>query len=133
VLVIVDGGWHAFPANFDRFFQQIQPCYDSIGEAEPNWPPPYDPPPQPHEVADKREEIELSGLFTDVRVRRYVWAVDYTVEQYIDVLGTYSGHRAMEPHKREILFAEVRRLINARPNGLIRKHYLSIVHVARLI
>ena len=32
------------------------------------------PPPPPEDVADDADEIEASGLFEDVRVRRYVWA-----------------------------------------------------------
>ncbi len=132
VLAIVSGG-HACPPNFDPFFTQIQPCYEAIGEGDPTWPPPYYLPPGPDEVPDERTEIEQSGLFGDVRVRRYLWTVDYTADQYIDVLNTYSGHIAMEQWKRDKLYTEVRRLFEARPDGRIRKHYLSILHVARLI
>jgi hypothetical protein len=46
-------------------------------------------------------------------------------------MNTASDHRLMEPQKRERLFAEMRRLIAARPNGRIRKHTVTILHVAR--
>jgi SAM-dependent methyltransferase len=126
-LAIVSGG-HAFPEGFDSFFTEIQECYDAIGEGAGKWPPP-----RPEEVVDERADIEGSGLFGDVRVRRYLWAMDYTAGEYIDLLNTYSGHRAMEPSKREALYAAIRQRIKTRPGGRIRKHYLNVLHVAHLL
>jgi hypothetical protein len=80
----------------------------------------------------RREEIEGSGWFEVVGVKRHVWPVDYTADTYIDVLNTYSGHIAWEQSKRDKLYAEARRLIGQRANGRIRKHYLSILHICRL-
>ncbi len=39
----------------------------------------------------------------------------------------------MAPAKRETIFAGVRALMASRPDRPIRKHYLSILHVARLL
>ena len=126
LLALVTGG-HAFPKDFDPFFTEIQKCYDSIGESVGKWPPPL-----PEEIPDEHQAIEDSGLFEDVRVRRYLWAVDYTADSYIDLLNTYSGHIAMSKAKRDVLYAEIRERISARPIGYIRKHYLSLLHMARL-
>ncbi len=122
-LAIIDGGHHVFPPGFDPFFKQIQKYYDSIGERAESWP-------APDEVPDLRSEIEESGLFGEVSVKRYVWTVDYTAEKYIDVLNTYSSHIAMTSAQREVIFAGVWKLMAARPDRPIRKHYLSILHVA---
>jgi SAM-dependent methyltransferase len=122
-LAIIHGGHHVFPAGFDPFFEQIQKYYDAIGERAESWP-------APDEVPDLRSEIEGSGLFGGVSIRRYVWTVDYTAEKYIDVLNTYSGHIAMTSAQREVIFAGVRDLMAFRPDRPIRKHYLSILHVA---
>ena len=89
------------------------------------------PPPRPKDEPDRRAEIERSGLFEVVAVKRQVWPVDYTADTYIDVLNTYSGHIAWEQSKRDKLYAEVRRLIGQRAEGRIRKHYLSILQVCR--
>jgi SAM-dependent methyltransferase len=70
-LAIVSGG-HAFPENFDPFFTDIQECYNAIGEGVKRWPPA-----RPDEVADEAADIERSGLFGEVRVRRYLWSVEY--------------------------------------------------------
>jgi SAM-dependent methyltransferase len=125
ILAIVDSG-HAFPDGFDPFFTEIQRCYEAIGEPHLEWPPP-----RPEQEPDRREEIERSGLFEVVGVKRQLWPVDYGADSYIDVLNTYSGNIAWEQSKRDKLFAEVRRLIGQRPDGRIRKHYLSILHVCR--
>ncbi len=125
VLVILSGK-HAFPEGFDPFFTEIGSCYEQLGEFRSAWPPPT-----PDQVADNRADIERSGLFTLVVVKRYVWAVEYSAESYIDELNTHSSHIAWPQWKRDKLSAEVRRIINRRPEGRIRKHYLSMLHVCR--
>ena len=118
---------HAFPAGFDPFFTEIQKVYDAIGESHAGeWPPAA-----PDAVTDAGPEIESSGLFTDVQVRRYVWELTYTADEYLALLSTFSGHIAMEADKREYLFGEIRRRIGARPDPRIRRHWLAILHVAR--
>jgi SAM-dependent methyltransferase len=125
LLALVTGG-HAFPKGFDSFFTEIQSCYDAIGESLGKWPPP-----SLDEIPDERKAIEGSGLFEDVQVRRYLWAIDYTADGYLDLLNTYSDHIAMNKSKRDILYAEIRQRISGRPSGRIRKHYLSILNIAR--
>ena len=119
---------HTFPDGFDPFFTEIQGCYEGLGEPRLDWPPP-----RPDQVPDQREEIERSGVFKIVEIKRYVWTVDYSADSYIDLLNTYSGHNAWPQWKRDRLHREVRRLIGERPEGWIRKHYLSILHVSRLV
>jgi SAM-dependent methyltransferase len=119
-------GAHAFPPGFDSFFAEIQATYEAIGEGQIKWPPPA-----PEEIGDSREEIERSGLFEDVRVARRVWEQGFTADEYVAMMGTASDHVLMEPEKREPLFSEMRRLISARPESRIRRHWLTILHVAR--
>jgi SAM-dependent methyltransferase len=118
---------HAFPAGFDPFFAEIQEVYDAIGEADDGeWPPPA-----PEQIPDEVAEIDASGLFEGVQVRRYVWATYYTADQYIALLDTFSGHIAMDAVKREHLYREIRRRIAGRPEQRVRRHWYSILHVAR--
>jgi SAM-dependent methyltransferase len=126
VLAFTTGG-HALPSGFDPFFTQIQACYEAIGAARIDWPPP-----PPDAMPDASEEINRSGYFEDVRVTRRVWTEEFTAGKYVDLMSTASDHRLMEPAKREWLFSEMRRLIGARPGARIRKHNLTILHVARL-
>lgn len=117
---------HVFPEDGDPFFKEIQDVYEAIGEGDGGGGPS-----PPENIADLREEIEAVGLFDDVEVRRYVWSQSYSADEYIAVLNTYSGHRAMEPATRDLLYGEVRRRIAARPDGRVTKHYLNLLHVAR--
>jgi SAM-dependent methyltransferase len=121
------GAEHAFPEGYDPFFSEIQDVYDEIGEGiEGEWPPL-----PPDLVADDSAEIEASGLFVDVQVRRYVWDRTYSAERYLALLDTFSGHIAMEAAKRDRLYREIRERIAARPDRQLRRHWSALLHVAR--
>ena len=77
---------------------------------------------------DSSAEIEASGLFEDVRVRRYVWEQQYSADEYIALLDTFSGHISMEASKRERLYGEIRLRLAGRR---VRRHWYAILHVAR--
>ena len=117
---------HAFPPDADPLFRDFQDAYESVGEARLEWPPP-----PPEAAADDSAEIDRSGLFETVGVRRYLWARDYTADDYVSVLETYSGHRLMAREAREELYSRIRELIDASPRARVRKHYLNVLVVAR--
>lgn len=127
------GGWlaftkaiHVFPEDCDPFFPAIQSGYEAIGSARMPWPPP-----PMDQIADSREEIEHSGFFCDVQVVRRLRIEQFSADEYIALMSTASDHRLMEPSQREYLFAEMRRLIDARPGGSILKHNLILLYLAR--
>ena len=118
---------HAFPSGFDPFFSEIQEVYDALGETRGGeWPPP-----PPEDQADASAEIAATGLFEDARVRRYVWETVYKADEYIALLGTFSGHIAMNEAKREQLYREIRDRLRRRDDPRVRRHWYSILHVAR--
>ena len=117
---------HACPVGFDPFFTEIQKCYTAIGHSLPKWPLP-----PPEETPDARDEIEQSGYFEDVKISRRLWSEEFTADEHVAMMNTASDHRLMPPEKRERLFAEMRRLANARPGGRVTRHNLTILHVAR--
>jgi SAM-dependent methyltransferase len=118
---------HVFPADSDPLFRDIQPVYAEIGDGKPgDWDSPA-----LETLPDGREEIEASGLFDDVAIRRFGWEVTYTADGYIRLLDTFSDHIAMEEWKRDRLYGEVRRLLAARPGGLLRRHWGAVLNVAR--
>jgi SAM-dependent methyltransferase len=114
---------HAFPQGFDPFFTEIQDVYDTIGESYGgDWPPA-----PPEEAPDFAAEVERSGLFENVRVRRYVWERRYSADEYIALLETFSGHISMDADKREHLYREIRAKLGTRR---VRRHWYAILHVA---
>ncbi|HEV2275478.1 MAG TPA: class I SAM-dependent methyltransferase [Acidobacteriaceae bacterium] len=117
---------HAFPVGYDPFFEQIQDGYEAIGVGRLPWPPP-----PPEAIPDNRAEIEQTGLFDDVRVIRRLWTEEFTAEEHVGLMRTASDHQLMEPVKREWLFDQMRRLIQARPAGRIRKHNLTLLYLGR--
>jgi SAM-dependent methyltransferase len=118
---------HAFPAGGDRFFHEIQDVYDEINEGLP----PGAHFPEPSELPDERAEIEATGLFTDVTVRRFGWEIRYTADEYIRLLDTFSGHIAMAQWQRDRLYGEIRRRLGERPGGGLSRGWGAVLHVAR--
>jgi SAM-dependent methyltransferase len=122
----VAGSQHVLPDDGDSFFAEVQDDYDAVVPSDDNRPPP-----RPEQVDDWGHEIEASGYFRDVAGRRYVWELVYSSGEYVDLLSTYSGHRSIEEPARRELLDRIRRRIESRPGGRIRKTYLAILHVAR--
>jgi SAM-dependent methyltransferase len=122
------GAGHVIPLAGDPFFEQIQEVYDEIGEGLP----PSAPLPRPGELADDGADIEASGLFDVVEIRQYDWETIYDAEGYIDLLNTFSGHIAMEDWQRDRLYAEIRRRLAQRADGLVRRHWGGVLQIARV-
>lgn len=117
---------HVFPAGGDPFFAEIQDIYDEIGEAlgpRAIWP-------APGQLPDSTGEILASGLFEDVEVRQFDWEISYDAEGYISLLDTFSGHIAMDGWQRDRLYGEIRRRLAARLDGLVRRGWGAVLHVA---
>jgi len=128
--VLTDGGSlavvvskHILPSDGDQFFVAVQEDYDAVDPSEDNRPPE-----PPEDVPDLSDEIEASGRFRTVGVRRHIWDVTYSADEYIAVLDTYSGHRSMDEDRRLELFRRIRERIGTKR---VRKTYLAILSVAR--
>ena len=119
---------HVVPeSGGDPFFAQIQDVYDEIGSGMPSgWVSPTT-----ETLRDGRAEIEASGLFADVTLRRFDWEVRYTADEYIRLLETFSSNLTMAPWQRERLYGEIRRRLALRPDGLLRLHWGAVLNVAR--
>jgi SAM-dependent methyltransferase len=117
---------HVVPPDGDPFFREIQDVYDEIGEGLPGgWE--FS---ATETLADRAAEIEASGLFSDVRLRRFGWEIRYTADAYIRLLDTFSGHIAMAQWQRDRLYGEIRRRLAARPDGTVRRDWGVVLHVA---
>ena len=118
---------HVIPDDGDPFFRGIQDVYDEIGEGLPgDWVSPT-----VETLPSLEPEIAASGLFSGTVVRRFQWEIRYTAADYIRLLETFSGHIAMEPWQRDRLYGEIRRRLALRPDGLVRRHWGGVLHVAR--
>ena len=116
------------PPNGDDFFLDVQEDYEAIVPDDPATK--AGGPRPPDTIPDLSGEISASGRFRNVADRRYLWDVVYTSQGYIDVLNTYSGHRALDGDTRERLLTRIRNRIEARSGGQVRKTYLAMLNVA---
>jgi SAM-dependent methyltransferase len=117
---------HVRVPDDDPFWVDVQHDYDAVVPSPDNRPPP-----RVEDVGDLRSEIEASDLFADVDVRRYVWQVTYSPDEYIDVLRTYSPNIARDPAISNELFRRIRARIQARDHPRVAKSYLATMNIAR--
>ena len=110
----------------EDFFVDVQGCYE-------RWDPATPPGLRLTPAADiptSDEELARSGRFGPARFRRYEWDLAYSTAAYLDVLLTYSGHRALESTARTGLLDCIASLIDTRYGGRIVKRYLTELRVA---
>jgi hypothetical protein len=72
--------------------------------------------------------MEETGLFHEIDVRRYRWNVEYTADEWADVLRTYSPNIARDPATTERLLQRIKARIGART---VTKHYLATLNLGR--
>ncbi len=120
-------GTHHVAGGTESFFVDVQACYE-------RWDPETPPGLRQTAAADlapERDEVDESELFEPVTVRRYEHDIPYTTTSYVDVLLTYSGHRAMDANAQRGLLDCISELIDTRYRGRITKRYLTELRVAR--
>ena len=76
------------------------------------------------------EKIEDTGIFEDVTIKRYPWSKEFTAQEYVDLMNTYSGHRALPEDRKQALFADIRRIIEEN-GGIVVREYLSLLYLGR--
>jgi SAM-dependent methyltransferase len=114
------------PDHADPFWTEVQEDYDAIRDA-----PAPDRPPHPDVVADLREEIDSSGYFHTEAVRRYLWTMRYSAEEYVALLSTSSWHRQLDAGERRAFFKRLHRRVATQADGAVSATLLAILHVTR--
>lgn len=74
--------------------------------------------------SDHAEEVARSGRFGPTAFRRYEQDLTYTTSEYLELLRTYSGHRALPEAARAGLLACVANLIDECHGGWVTKRLL---------
>jgi len=118
---------HHVAGGTDEFFAEVQDCYLRFDPATPT----AVRLPTPVEIPEDDGELIRSGRFGPAVFRRYEHEVSYSTRQYIDLLLTYSGHRAMESAARRGLLDCISGVIDTRHGGRVVKRYLIELRVAR--
>jgi SAM-dependent methyltransferase len=109
------------------FFADAQACYERW---DPGTPPGGVALPPAAEVPASSGELDRSGRFGPAVFRRYEWERSYSSAGYLEVLLTYSGHRALQPAAQAGLLDCIAGLIDTGYGGRITKRYLTELRVA---
>jgi len=64
-------------------------------------------------------------LFDKPVLKFYDWEKQFSAEDYVSHLATFSDHISLPEAQREELFREIRALINGKYNGRVGKRYRS--------
>ncbi|MGW2324968.1 class I SAM-dependent methyltransferase [Streptomyces sp. NPDC001700] len=113
----------------EEFFVEVQRCYERF---DPETPPGLRPPEAADiDGSDHAAEVARSGRFAATTFRRYEQDLTYTTSAYLDVLRTYSGHRALPAPARNGLLDCIANLIDGRYGGQVTKRYLIELGVSR--
>jgi SAM-dependent methyltransferase len=111
----------------EEFWVAAQDCYERF---DPATPPGLRQQPA-SEIPEDDQELSSSGRFGPAKFHRYEWDASYTAAEYLDLLLTYSGHRALPAPQRNGLLNCITRLINENNGGRIVKRYLTELRLAQ--
>ena len=120
---------HHAAGGDESFFAEVQDCYVRW---DPGTPTALELKPAA-DIPGAHYGLDRSHRFGPATIRRYEWDWRYTTAGYLDLLLTYSGHRALEPEARGGLLDCIARLIDTGYGGQITKRYLTELRVAPAI
>jgi SAM-dependent methyltransferase len=119
--------WNYSPRPFTGFFMDVQEIYRRL---LPDWGDPNSGPSLEEDIQGTVNEINQTGLFEPVVVRRHPWSRDYTSAEHLKLLNTYSDHYNLEEQIKESLFQEIGVLIDRKYGGWITKPHLAVLFIA---
>ena len=118
---------HHIAGGTESFFVDAQRCYERF---DPATPPNVRLQPA-QDIPEDDRELTTSGRFEAATFHRYEWELSYSTKQYLDLLLTYSGHRALPAEQQRQLLDCIARLIELNHAGNIVKRYLTELRLAQ--
>ncbi|MBB5867451.1 SAM-dependent methyltransferase [Allocatelliglobosispora scoriae] len=113
----------------EAFFVEIQKLYER-----------FDPSTPPglrltgaQDIAEDDRELTSSERFGPASFHRYEWELPYSTAEYLDLLLTYSGHRALPDPQQSALLNSIARLIDVNYGGQVVKRYLTELRLAERV
>lgn len=116
--------YNAHPAPYRGFFERAQPIYREVA---------------PTALRDPTATDDQDPLLTELRQSREFglvvshsleWSREYSRDEYLRLLNTYSDHRRLDADRRAMLFDRLGRLIDAEYGGSVIRPYRSVLHLA---
>jgi len=113
----------------EAFFVEIQKCYERF---DPSTPPGLRLEAS-RDIPEDDRELTSSGRFGPGSFYRYEWELPYSTADYLDLLLTYSGHRALPDGQQSALLNSIARLIDENYGGRVVKRYLTELRLAERV
>ena len=125
--------WHR-PAMSELSRDCLEALQSAYRDHAPSLAAQWQPPPPPDQMPDEfSAPIAESGCFQPALVKRYAYNLSYSADAYIDLLGTFSDHLALQPAARESLLAAIKeRIIDACGGRVIREQVTTLYLARRL-
>jgi len=123
-LIVVATPW-VIPDDAGRFWWDVQDDYVAVGGER------VDPTKHPDRIGGLGPEVRATEMFEEPAIRRYLFQVTFTADEYAVTLSTQSGIKEFPPEVRAALIGGIRRRI-LEAGGTVTAHLLAIVLVARL-
>ncbi|WP_410788237.1 class I SAM-dependent methyltransferase [Kribbella sp. C-35] len=114
---------HHVAGGSEQFFVDVQSCYDRFTDD-----PAKDGLPAADDVPKDPAGLGETELFGSVEFRSYAWDAAYSTAAYLELLSSYSGHRALTTDRRDGLYGCIGALIDA-AGGSVTKRYLNQLSV----
>lgn len=117
---------HVSDEQGDAFHAASAPIYNKY------WPPGKKPsnPPQTSELGPPNID---EALYRHVYFGVFPLTTEYTADQYVELLGTYSPTLALPPAKQKAFLQEIKTLINTKFNGHHTKHFAMSLAILRSV
>lgn len=124
-LIVLATPW-VIPDDADRFWWDVQDDYVAVrGER-------VDPATKhPDRIGDLGPAVRASGLFEEPTIKRYLFDVTFTADDYAVNLSTQSGIKEFPPDAQPELISRIRHRVLA-GGGTVTAHLLAVLTVARL-
>src|SRR5689334_12768571 len=110
----------------EAFFVEIQKLYERF---DPSTPPSLRLE-GAREIPEDDRELTSSERFGPASFYRYEWELPYSTADYLDLLLTYSDHRALPDVQQSALLNSIARLIDVDYGGQVVKRYLTELRLA---
>jgi SAM-dependent methyltransferase len=125
--VLATVGTEHIAGGSEAFFIAVQDCYERFDPATPTGLRQQ----SASDIPQDDQELASSGRFGSAKFHRYEWELSYTTAEYLDLLLTYSGHRALPAAQRSGLLNCIAGLIDGNHGGQMAKRYLTELRIAQ--
>lgn len=118
------------PPPYTGFFAEVQELYD---QHVPEWASrrKFEASSDVNLMKEPAESILNDETFREAACQSYDWSIDFTADDYVRLLRTFSDHIRLGEERLAGLAEDIRKLIEGRYDGYVTRPYRSVLHMAK--